>query len=320
MKAMNDMQAAAGRAGADKTNNANVATKTVERVLTVSHGDQDFRAIARKSGTDKVAGHTSLPGCLADEKKCIRPGCVRKECRPWGHFYDSIYQSRLGAFSRNDTAPFQFLEIGYFTGKGFEAYMNFLPQAEAHSMEISCIEHGPRAEGKWPWDNFASKNKKWYEKLRVAERLHCGDANDVDFIHKIWTTKMKRKDAPPLKIVVDDGAHLSAHMAQTVFFWFPRIEPRGLLVIEDIQPIKDANKFRTQFLPQIMSDLHFCGDPKMADAPCFPTLQPILASIHCEMHICVFERNDMPAEELSLEKSRMPEGALDLTTCRSFKK
>ena len=130
---------------------------------------------------------------------------------------------------------------------------------------------------------------------------------------------MKRPGAPPLKIVVDDGAHLAEHMAQTVFFWFPKIEPRGLLIVEDIQPISEANAFRTQFLPQIMKDLHFCGDPKQQpDELCFPTLFPLLASIHCEMHICIFERNDNPAKELSLVESVLPQNALDLKQCKSM--
>jgi hypothetical protein len=130
---------------------------------------------------------------------------------------------------------------------------------------------------------------------------------------------MKRPDAPPLKIVVDDGAHLSPHMAQSVFFWFPRIEPRGILIVEDIQPIQEANAFRTQFLPQLMKDLHYCGDPKQSpDDLCFPTLFPLLASIHCEMHICIFERNDTPSKELSLAESTMPPNALDMSKCKSM--
>ena len=74
--------------------------------------------------------------------------------------------------------------------------------------------------------------------------------------------RQQQIDSPPLKIVVDDGSHLAKHMIYSIFFWFPRIEPGGILIIEDVQPIEEANLFRTQFLPQIMSDLHFCGDPK----------------------------------------------------------
>ena len=177
---------------------------------------------------------------------------------------------------------------------------------------------GPREEGKWPWGNFAEKNPR-YQQYLDENRLHCGDGADVSFLDSVWRNEMKRPDAPPLKIVVDDGAHLSEHMAQTVFFWFPRIEPRGLLIVEDIQPIHEANTFRTQFMPQIMKDLHFCGDPKEAqDELCFPTLFPLLASIHCEMHICIFERNDHPAREPSLEESILPKNALDLKQCKSM--
>jgi len=28
-------------------------------------------------------------------------------------------------------------------------YTEFLPRGECHSIEISCIPHGPREEGKW---------------------------------------------------------------------------------------------------------------------------------------------------------------------------
>ena len=226
-----------------------------------------------------------------------------------------MYQKRLGPYSTPETEPFQFLEIGFFNGNGYDTYKEFMPAAEGHSMEISCIEEGTREEGKWPCGNFAAKNKN-YQQYLDAHRLHCGDASDLDFLNRIWTTEMKRPDAPPLKMVVDDGSHLSEHMAASMFYWFPRIQPRGLFIMEDIQPIQEADKFRTQFLPLIMADLHFCGDPKWPDEPCFPTLQPWLALIHCEIHICIFERNDEPEMELDVVQSNMPRSALDLKKCK----
>jgi hypothetical protein len=208
-----------------------------------------------------------------------------------------------------------------FQGSGYDAYSKFFANvkgAELHSMEISCIEEGPTSEGKWPWGNFASKNKN-YESLLKKNLLHCGDANNVAWLDEIYTTKMHRADAPPLRIVVEDASHISTHMATSVFYWFPRIEPGGFMVIEDVQPISDSNLFRTQFMPQIMSDLHFCGDPAFKDEACFPTLYPLLQSIHCEMHICVMERNQKPAmPNLSLELSKAPPNALDLNQCYTF--
>jgi hypothetical protein len=101
------------------------------------------------------------------------------------------------------------------------------------------------------------------------------------------------------------------------FFGFHVLNLEGCF--EDIQPIQEANAFRTQFLPQIMKDLHFCSDPSQApDELCFPTVYPLLASIHCEMHICIFERSDHPAKELSLKESSLPKNALDLTQCKSM--
>ena len=127
---------------------------------------------------------------------------------------------------------------------------------------------------------------------------------------------MKRTDgsSPPLRVVIDDGSHKSEHMAASLFFWFPRIEPGGIFVVEDIQPISQANKFRTHILPQVMKDLHWCGsnDPKgklLPDSLCFPTIQPLLHAVHCDMHICVFVRNDEPSREPSKEDSITPKDA-----------
>lgn len=57
-----------------------------------------------------------------------------------------------------------------------------------------------------------------------------------------------------------------------------------------------------------MKDLHYCGnkDKPTEDEACFPTLVGMIRSIHCEMHICEFERNQAPAKELSLEESSLP--------------
>ena len=86
-----------------------------------------------------------------------------------------------------------------------------------------------------PWGNFAEKNPK-YQQYLDENLLHCGDANDVNYLMDVWTKEMKRPGAPPLKVVVDDGSHEAAHMAQSVLFWLPRIEPGGFLFVEDIQP------------------------------------------------------------------------------------
>jgi hypothetical protein len=75
--------------------------------------EKSFYEVGVPTNTDKVAGSRNLPACLANDEKCIRPGCVREECRPWGHWYHTMYQQRLGKYTLPDTEPFQFLEIGF---------------------------------------------------------------------------------------------------------------------------------------------------------------------------------------------------------------
>ena len=81
-----------------------------------------------------------------------------------------------------------------------------------------------------------------------------------------------------------------------------------------------ANAFATQFLPQLMKDLHYCGNEEKLDEDeaCFPALVGMVQSIHCEMHICVIERNEAPAKEPTLEESKLPANALDMKQCKSM--
>jgi hypothetical protein len=70
-----------------------------------------------------------------------------------------------------------------------------------------------------------------------------------------------------------------------------------------------------QVVPQVMKDVHYCGDEQVKDTACFPTIRSLLQSVHCEMHICVFERNDKPAVEFGETESMPPAHALDARQC-----
>jgi hypothetical protein len=298
-----------------------------------------FLEIATRTGTDKVRGPHALQVCRddpTDTGTCRYRSAINPSCRPGAqHFYHTIYDKYFQQYisPQNTKEPFQFVEIGYFNGRGFDAYTDYIvPNApsrtELHSIEISCLEKGPRSEGKWPWGNFAAINKN-YPALLASNRLHCADASDYDVLQDIYLNKMNHKHdveyssgksspaaPPPIKIVIDDASHLSDHMAKSLFYWFPRIAPGGILVIEDIQPSTQTNSFRVHVLSQLMRDLHYCGlDDHLGypDNVCFPTIQPLLQGIHCEMHICVLIRNDHPTTGhlLTKEQSLPPAHALE---------
>ena len=52
-------------------------------------GELNFYDLGVSTHTDKVAAVTLLQDCLKNGN-CTRPGCVRPECRPWGHHYDTM--------------------------------------------------------------------------------------------------------------------------------------------------------------------------------------------------------------------------------------
>jgi len=278
--------------------------------------EKSFLEIAKKTGTDKVAGQNHW------DTQVFKYEAENPKCAVWGHFYHTMYQKWLAPYSRDDADPFQFLEIGYSHGGGFAAFVEFLSKhAETHSMEIQCqlLEN-------------AQKQQPWHAPHWANNRMHCGDSSSYEFLLATWTQTMKRpadpttgaKAAPPLKVVIEDASHFSHHQTAAVFFWFPRIEPGGIMVIEDVQPNSLSNVFREEFMPQILADVHYCGvtgpGPQISDDVCFPTLQPLLKSVHCEMHICVLERNEMPAREYSREQSIPPPNALNFDMCREKKK
>lgn len=74
--------------------------------------EPSFFELAKVTGTDKVKGNAYLQDCLENDSLCTRPSCERKKCRPWGHFYETIYQQKFSKFLKKDDS-FQLLEIGY---------------------------------------------------------------------------------------------------------------------------------------------------------------------------------------------------------------
>ena len=91
-----------------------------------SYEEPSFFELARTTGTDKVKGVAYLPSCLQDDSTCTRPSCEREKCRPWGHFYHTLYQKKLSTFLNPDES-FQLVEIGYvsiMTNRVFRVDLN----------------------------------------------------------------------------------------------------------------------------------------------------------------------------------------------------
>lgn len=93
-------------------------SKQIVSSASSSQVEPSFFELARQTGTDKVKGVAYLPSCLEDDSTCTRPSCEREKCRPWGHFYHTMYQQKLSKYLNSDE-DFLLVEIGYVSFLSF---------------------------------------------------------------------------------------------------------------------------------------------------------------------------------------------------------
>jgi len=287
-----------------------VVAPTTTTTLAKEHS---FHDIAIKFGTDKVSGTAKLVACIEDPTKCqeSRKEAKNLRCRIVGHFYQDLYQRWLAPLSKDDddsVKTFSFLEIGFGRGFSVPAWREFLPRADYHVIDIACRD----------LSTASAEHRPKYEKMIKEGKLHCGDSANFEFLHSVYTKQFKDNN---LKIVLDDASHVPKHMVATVWFWLPRIEPGGFLILEDIEPNVGpqfrAHAIQSDFLPQLINDVHYCGDPSSPEpTPCFPSLQPLVKSVHCDLHVCIIERTELiPAYDPPKAESVPPPNALDRNKC-----
>lgn len=307
-----------GGAACQSTTNVVTSANTSNSVrIQEQQQERNFYDIAVKYGNDKASGPKALEHCHDSKEHILCPvkrqDAVNPNCRIVGHFYHNLYQQWLGPMSLDSIDPFLLLEIGFGLGKSVPVWNEFLPQAERHTIDVACQN----------LETALPLLKPKYENEIHQGTLHCGSSSDIDFLQSVYdklVTNRSDDDKKPLKVVVEDASHIPSHMVTAVFFWLPRIEPGGLLFLEDIEPNSSTKHgghgIQSDFLPQLISDIHYCGDPLNTEDPsCFPTIQPLIQSIHCSLHICVIQRNDVPASNPSREESMPPPNALDLKQC-----
>lgn len=292
----------------------NGAGDTISRRAALAESSpRSFYQIALSHSDDKATGPRAIEQCAQNPQQCppARKDAKNPQCRITGHFYHNLYQLWLGPWSTDTVEEFAFLEIGFGQGRSIPVFNEFLPRAERHNMDVAC-------------QGDLSRHPKYMQELYQAEidkgRLHCGDSSNFEFLHATYTKVFKRPGAPPLKVVIDDASHIARHMVAAVFFWLPRLEPGGLLFLEDIEsnvsPKPVAHGIQSDFIPQLINDVHYCGDANKPEPdPCFPTLVNLIQSVHCDLHICVIQRNMEPASDPPKELSIPTPNALDLSMC-----
>lgn len=127
-----------------------------------------------------------------------------------GHDYLTFYDERLSHL-RNE--KFTLYEIGVFKGGSLKTWCDYFPNATIVGMDIT-----PTAT------QYAGGNGY----------IHIGDASRGDVIDEVVA-----KHGRPL-IVVDDGSHIWHHQIEALRYFWPKILPGGVFIMEDIHTSFDG--------------------------------------------------------------------------------
>nr|Q9AJU2.1 RecName: Full=8-demethyl-8-alpha-L-rhamnosyl tetracenomycin-C 2'-O-methyltransferase; AltName: Full=O-methyltransferase I [Streptomyces olivaceus]CAD57139.1 O-methyltransferase I [Streptomyces olivaceus]CAP12606.1 rhamnose C2'-methyltransferase [Streptomyces olivaceus] len=102
----------------------------------------------------------------------------------------------------------------------------------------------------------------------------------------------------PIDIVIDDGSHISAHVVTAFSTLFPRLNPGGLYVVEDLQTsywpafqgaYDDDTRTSVGFLKRLVDGLHHAEYPSRAGRPAQPTDRTV-GSLHFHPNLAFVEK------------------------------
>ena len=197
------------------------------------------------------------------------------------HEYGAPYQRWLGGVQDE---KFAMIEIGFAGGKSAAAWEEFLPNAEIHEIEIAC-----KPDRNEKWVTSTPLFKKW----SAAGRVHCQSVTEWD-----KTAAILESLKSPLQLVIDDGGHSPTEMGLTFLYFFPRLAPGGIFVMEDIAAAwHNKQQFVWSIVKPLMDDVQ--RDTRWPNTikhpPKLPSIAPLLRSVSCYQGLCVIERNDAPA-------------------------
>ena len=118
------------------------------------------------------------------------------------HGYTDVYYE---AFKSLRDKPIKYLEIGVYHGQSILAFKDFFPNAEIYAIDID--------------------DKKSFIQDRIF--IEQGDQADRDFLKNVFPNVT-------FDIILDDGGHLMDQQFISLDELFPRLNPNGIYVLEDL--------------------------------------------------------------------------------------
>ena len=181
----------------------------------------------------------------------------------WTQYFDA-YERHLKRFVGGDVA---LAEIGIFSGGSLEMWRAYF----GDKLSLYGIDIAPET--------------KAYENAHT--RIFIGDQGDPAFWEKF------NAEVRSLDILIDDGSHLAAHQISTFEEMFPRLNPGGVFLCEDVH--SESNAFAA-YVAGLADRLHaygpgpVSGDYQHGVESAATNLQAMIASIHVYPYLVVIEK------------------------------
>jgi hypothetical protein len=124
----------------------------------------------------------------------------------WHHYFE-IYDRHFSKYK--DKNPI-ILEIGVAGGGSLEMWNYYFDK----KCTIYGIDINPRC--------------KEFETLLPNVKIFIGDQNNDNFLNYV------KSQIPNIDILIDDGSHINSHIIKTFEYLYPKINPGGTYLIEDL--------------------------------------------------------------------------------------
>lgn len=182
-----------------------------------------------------------------------------------GRSYLDVYEP---LFVRWKDDAFDLIEIGVRNGGSMHLWTDYFSKARIHGIDIDPVCAGAATE-------------------RVT--ITIGSQADASVLEKVVGA------CSDLRLVIDDGSHLLAHLLASFDFLWPKLASRGLYIMEDVSTTywgidegwagMKHNSFPLPMIPRSELDRRILG--RIAD---MDHLRGDCLSLHASMNLLIFEK------------------------------
>jgi hypothetical protein len=195
------------------------------------------------------------------------------------HHYTRAYERHF-AHWRNE--PIRLLEIGAGDGSSLRMWRAYFPRAQLYTLDIKGC---PGLDG-------------------LGITVFTGSQSDDEFLEKVAASTR------PLDVVIDDGSHRWSEQIGSFKIFYPRIQPGGYYVIEDLHtsywPQYKSGAERTlRYLTELVHQLNLDGKSgygRLENDPDYPALQGKLTLFQRTVESMSFYKSLVLIEKKKQEK------------------